>query len=487
MAGFQPSRRPVGMFDDSDDIDDWMAQRSADVAGRQDAEAAGREAWDQATQAGQDLSAPQPGDLARLGAQAMTGRATADSDGLNPDPNDSANASSDANAPVERDQPVNLDGPLLTPPRFGFSTARPGDSVSKLVGTSDPAAIGRFLSPNGLSDRGSTIYGGQRQQQDHRVAALRAQPTTSQSASSPSSKPVQADSEAARNDARWEGYRAGLLPGVLRGGIHAIQGVSGALTFGERLANPLADKFLSPPGHSASDQLVSAGAHLGLNIVGAVLGPSGAWQGALAFGRKVNAEVNPWGTPLPPTAAEARRAGEHLGENHGEILFNLASTPVGGEAGATLEGLRYASEAGDVAKYLRAGHAPDVATHLAKPYVQPGHHAWAKSRMLADFWGGGPLPTWLSESRLNLLHPRGIDIGQFYDLHARVDPNFYGAKLPGRGRGQGWSAKRLGIEKYDQLGQIWHGIPGYTKGLASGAILDLGDDLHSLFGGSQSQ
>ncbi|MDB5442567.1 MAG: hypothetical protein JWP73_943 [Phenylobacterium sp.] len=450
MAGFQPSRRPVGMFDDSDDIDDWMAQRSADVAGRQDAEAAGREAWDQATQAGQDLSAPQPGDLARLGAQAMTGRATADSDGLNPDPNDSANASSDANAPVERDQPVNLDGPLLTPPRFGFSTARPGDS-------------------------------------DHRVAALRAQPTTSQSASSPPSKPVQADSEAARNDARWEGYRAGLLPGVLRGGIHAIQGVSGALTFGGRLANPLADKFLSPPGHSASDQLVSAGANLGLNIVGAVLGPSGAWQRAQAFGRKVNTEVNPWGTPLPPTAAEARRAGEHLGENHGEILFNLASTPVGGEAGATLEGLRYASEAGDVAKYLRAGHAPDVATHLAKPYVQPGHHAWAKSRMLADFWGGGPLPTWLSESRLNLLHPRGIDIGQFYDLHARVDPNFYGAKLPGRGRGQGWSAKRLGIEKYDQLGQIWHGIPGYTKGLASGAILDLGDDLHSLFGGSQSQ
>lgn len=70
MAGYQfgaPWR--VGPFDVDDDlgIDDWMAQRNAGLGMRQDAEAAGRQAWDQATRAGDDLQAVRPADLNAIG------------------------------------------------------------------------------------------------------------------------------------------------------------------------------------------------------------------------------------------------------------------------------------------------------------------------------------------------------------------------------------------------------------------------------------
>jgi hypothetical protein len=154
----------------------------------------------------------------------------------------------------------------------------------------------------------------------------------------------------------------------------------------------------------------------------------------------LNYELNPFDTPLPATADESRKRGEYVGENHGEMLFNAAAIPVGGELGATIEGLKYASEAGDVAKYLRAGHPLDIAEHLAQPYQGMDHHMWGRRRKLPRILGGGLLPEWLSESPLNRLHPRGIDRGQMYELHYQVDPNFYGAKLPRRGKGRAGAA-----------------------------------------------
>jgi hypothetical protein len=462
LAGFQPFSQPVSPFDDDDDIDDWMLGRNAQVAGRDAAEAAGRTAWNDGARSGEYVDAPQPGDLVRLGTQALSAGAAANDDGASSGPDESTPSLPGPDALAERAEPIEPDG-TLTPPRFGFATARPGISMSNEVATGGP------------------VVG-----QDHHDSLSRRQPASAPSAS-PQARTIPADSVAARNAARWEGYRSGLIPGVGRAGLHAVEGFGDSIKTGLRLSMPMVDKALSRPGQSAFDQLAAVGAHLGLGIDEAVLNPIEAWRKTQAFGRKVNSELNPLATPLPPTAAEARRAGKNVAMNDAELATNVLAAPIGGEAGATLEGMRYASDAGDVAKYLRAGHPLDVATHLAKRYVQPGHHAWAKSRMLPDFLGGGPLPPWLSNSRLNMLRPRGIDIGQFLDLHSRVDPKFFGTKLPGRGRGEGWSAKRLGIPKYDELGQTWHGIPGFTKGLAAGVALDIGDDIHSLFARSQSQ
>jgi hypothetical protein len=70
MAGYQPGAPwRVGPFDVDDElgIDDGMAQRNAGLGMRQNAEAAGRQAWDEATRAGDDLQAARPADLNTIG------------------------------------------------------------------------------------------------------------------------------------------------------------------------------------------------------------------------------------------------------------------------------------------------------------------------------------------------------------------------------------------------------------------------------------
>jgi hypothetical protein len=70
MADAQSSSSPANQ----DDIAHWMAQRWRDVQslGGQ-AETAGRNLWAQATRAGQNLAAPNPSDIAALGARFLNG------------------------------------------------------------------------------------------------------------------------------------------------------------------------------------------------------------------------------------------------------------------------------------------------------------------------------------------------------------------------------------------------------------------------------
>ena len=59
---------------DPEDTKDWTTVRNADVARRQDAEAAGRHAWEQATRSGQNLSAARLSDVVALGAHVLSQR-----------------------------------------------------------------------------------------------------------------------------------------------------------------------------------------------------------------------------------------------------------------------------------------------------------------------------------------------------------------------------------------------------------------------------
>jgi hypothetical protein len=127
MGGGWLARRDVGDFDD---IGDWMAQRNADVALRPDAEAAGREAWEQATQNGQDLAAAQPSDVVALGADVLNqGDPGAAAPGL------------PSSAPTGLDDPTQV-GPFLsvntTSSGFGFAAAQPssplGPALAQVAG-----------------------------------------------------------------------------------------------------------------------------------------------------------------------------------------------------------------------------------------------------------------------------------------------------------------------------------------------------------------
>ena len=501
MAGFQPLRRPIGVFDDSDDIDDWMARRNAEVARRPDAEAAGREAWNQATRSGQNLGAARPNDLVRLGVQSLSGDTTADGD------------------PV---RPISPDGPLLTPPRVGFSAARPGDSISKLIGTSDPAAIGRFLNLNGMGGRGSAIYPGQTyvvptgvddatpdeiatgsrslQQDNRRLAAAKAQRTASRAAdelwaqrlnaglnpwtgepdSSRPAPPTAApratprprnwldDSRDAKKLAGSAAQMAGEAYGVFRAGEHAVEGLGTVA----RLFSPL-DPILSPPGEAAWDQVTQGGRRLVSGVRRRVADPN------LVAGdlRRINVALNPDATPMADRFGDELGRRFHIGANRGEFVANVAAIPLGGEAGSALEGMEYAGEADDVGKYLKTGFTEGQAAELAKPYVGLGHHVVAQRTTLPGILGGGPVPSAISNSRLFRLMPEGIDKGQFYGLHYGVDDHFYGAKIAGYGKGRGFSGKKLGLPRYQGLERAWRGTTGYAKGVAGGALADLGDDV----------
>ena len=519
MAGFQPLRRRDDLFfDDADPTDDWMAQRNAWVAARDEAEAAGRDAWNDATRAGQNTPAPTSDDLVQLGARSW--REEEAIAGGSQIPWQSARSdSAEDNAPVELIRPIQPDGPLRKLPNVGFATAKPGDSISRLLGTSDPVAIGRFMHLNGMTAArsnlqiGSTyavptafddashddLVAGQqaiaidnarlataraRAEEMDRQAALIAAgrnmwtgelPGTQQPLAGRSAIARKPDTLWARRVAGLTGYGEGVINGLGRGAHHTTEGLAQAGALALRASNPVLDQVL--PGPTAEEQLAYPAQRAALMVAEAVQHPRAALHQSW---NRLNYELNPFDSPLPATAEEARNRSEYVGENHGEILFNAAAIPVGGELGATLEGLKYASEAGDVGKYLRAGHPLDVAEHLAQPYSGMDHHTWGRNRKLPSILGGGLLPEWLSESPLNRLHPRGIDRGQMHDLHYKVDPHFYGTKLPGRGKGGGWSGRRLGLEKYDPDGQFWNGVPGLTKGVVAGGVLDLGGDFNAI-------
>lgn len=69
MAEHRQARRRVGVFDG---VEEWMRQRNADVMRLgHEAEAAGREIWNQTTRTGQNLVAARPGDVVALGARIL--------------------------------------------------------------------------------------------------------------------------------------------------------------------------------------------------------------------------------------------------------------------------------------------------------------------------------------------------------------------------------------------------------------------------------
>lgn len=69
MAGRQAAHTRIGV---SNGIEDWMTRRNADVQRlKQEAEAAGREAWERATRAGENLAAMRPEDVVALGAKLL--------------------------------------------------------------------------------------------------------------------------------------------------------------------------------------------------------------------------------------------------------------------------------------------------------------------------------------------------------------------------------------------------------------------------------
>lgn len=149
--------------------------------------------------------------------------------------------------------------------------------------------------------------------------------------------------------------------------------------------------------------------------------------------------------------------------------------PVAQEA---VVGCSVATERGS-AKYLSQGFSPAQAEYLAAPYVGKGHHSFVTQAMGRNH----NLPSWIVESPLNVLKPKGMSRGDFYELHYKVDLQFRNANFPNAIGGK-WTGSSLGLERYSGLERIWHASPtplkitagGVTVTGAAGTYYYLGDD-----------
>jgi hypothetical protein len=277
-----------------------------------------------------------------------------------------------------------------------------------------------------------------------------------------------------------EGVRQAVLPiGAARGAIHSAEGLLGGAVFAGRLANPNLDALLSPPGMSARDNLNNAarGAvdYLRTATPKKVVSDVGKQLGHF------RASLDPTASPQEPTLLGEMARNVPIDMNQGELAFDVGSTLYGGEAFEGLAALSGLSEAATPAKYLARGYSPELSRYLASPLPEKsmGHHFWTRAAVKKTPAPIRPAARAVSESRFSVLKPKGMSRGDFYELHFRVDPRYWGGKAGKEFGGVKWSGKDLGWQKHGLLGRIIDGSPAPLKAavispslIAAGAIVN---------------
>jgi hypothetical protein len=121
----------------------------------------------------------------------------------------------------------------------------------------------------------------------------------------------------------------------------------------------------------------------------------------------------------------------------------------------------------EYARFRSQGFTPAQSKYLTQPYgsTRAGHHFPIPQRTGRD-WN---IPRAIIDSRFNVLNPRGISIGRFYELHHNVDRFFNYANFP-RSIGGGWKASDLGLTRYTGVQRLWHSTPGPTKLVGAGGF-----------------
>lgn len=274
--------------------------------------------------------------------------------------------------------------------------------------------------------------------------------------------------------------RVGAVAGAVRGGVHAVEGVVDGVTFLSRFVDPL-DRLKSAPGQSAAEQLARGVLNAGRDGVdyirkGVADPQSVATDVTNAVGRW-RRELDPSATPVAQTFEGELSRNFSIGQNQGELAFDIGSLVVGGPAAKMVKGVSRAANVGNDAKYLAQGFSPRAAAHLAEPYPETnmGSHFVARRTRLPQLVGGGPLPQSYLDGPFNKLIPPGISRGDMYELHYEVDPLFHGTSV----RGERWSGKDLGLNRHGLAGQLWYGSPAPLKARVIGLGAAAGSAVYS--------
>lgn len=452
--------------DDLSDIGAWIARRNAQRALQPQADAMARNLWNQATQNGSDLYAGNPSDLSAIGLAALTGT------GLYP----TTGAANDQGADDD------VFGPASVATGVGLSH----DGTGASAGPADGAGPG--LSRTG-SRAGSPISRDQNPGLGSSLPGDTNAPAVSELevVGRPANQALHSSfldslnhNATARVAAGGIGYLIGLPVGVGRAGWHALQGLDDGLHFAESLA--------SPEGRTKAWNDTRAATHSALQYGRSVVAnPSRLSNDAASAGKDAIHSLVPFTTPMASTALGELSHEFGIGMNAGETATNVAGVIAAPEVFEGLNAARTfaATREANVAKFMAQGFDEPTARYLAKPYEGQGDHAVVqksrksifgfKTPLLKDV----PIPRSVMDSPLNVSRPRGLSQGDFYEYHYRVDPQFYGGKLPAQlNEGKGWSGNRLGLERDGGLARAWGRIPPIYKDYDVGVTL--GDALGQL-------
>ncbi len=272
----------------------------------------------------------------------------------------------------------------------------------------------------------------------------------------------------------------GRATGVVWGGIHAVQGLADGAVLMNRLADPL-DALKSSAGQSAAAQLargvVGAGQRAADYVEKGVADPAGVIRDVRDKGEEWRRDLDPSATSVAPSFRAELGRNFDIGQNQGELAFNVGSLVVGGPAAKTVKGVAGVSNIGNVERYVLQGFGPRAAARLSEPYPASGmgSHFVARDTRLPKFLGGGRLPKSYLDSPFNKLAPPGSSIGDMYERHFAVDPRFYGT----RAGGERWSGRDLNLPRYGPLGQLWYGSPAPLKARVAGLGAATGNGFYS--------
>jgi hypothetical protein len=336
-----------------------------------------------------------------------------------------------------------------------------------------------------LSSPGDVIRHGAQLLQDAEDRAVRTVSRKAEEAKAQAREALRgvAQNPVARSVAIDTARTPGNVAGVVRGGVHAVEGLVDGATLLGRLVDPL-DRLKSAPGQSAAEQLgrgvVNTG-RIGVDYVRkGVADPQSVVTDVTNVAGQWRRELDPSASPVAPTLDGELRRNFDIGENQGELAFDVGSLVIGGPAAKFARGLPRVSNVGNVEKYLAQGFAPAEAAHLAQAYPvsNMGSHFIPRRTRLPKLLGGGPLPRSYMDGPFNKLIPDGISRGDFYELHYKVDPRFHGTGV----RGGRWSGRDLGLKRYGSLGQLWHGSPPPLKARLGGLGANAAAAAHSLEG-----
>jgi hypothetical protein len=196
---------------------------------------------------------------------------------------------------------------------------------------------------------------------------------------------------------------------------------------------------------------------------------------------QMQADLDPRATPTAETFSDEVRRNFDIGMNQGELAFDVGSFVVGGPLAKSMKELGLLSKSATYEKAIAQGFSPEAAAYLSEPYPARamGHHFIPRRARIPSMWGGRPLPRAYSDGPFNRLAPEGITRGEFYERHFRVDPQFYGAGLAKRLRGESWSGNKLGLDRYSLPERLWYASPAPLKARVGGLTAGAGDLLYS--------